>query len=63
MGQSSGGTSVLVLLISPLARGLFHRAISMSASVIIDMPIVRYIVTFFGFEKNTQVFTLFRTFM
>eukprot|EP00614_Pseudopedinella_elastica_P001492 CAMPEP_0172588758 /NCGR_PEP_ID=MMETSP1068-20121228/7622_1 /TAXON_ID=35684 /ORGANISM="Pseudopedinella elastica, Strain CCMP716" /LENGTH=699 /DNA_ID=CAMNT_0013384189 /DNA_START=19 /DNA_END=2118 /DNA_ORIENTATION=- len=30
MGHSSGGTIVLALLASPLARGLFHRAISMS---------------------------------
>jgi len=35
-GQSSGGTSVLVLVASPLAAGLFHKAISMSGSVFIN---------------------------
>jgi len=35
-GQSSGGTSISALLTSPLARGLFHRAFSMSASPRID---------------------------
>jgi para-nitrobenzyl esterase len=39
-GQSSGGTSVLALVASPLAKGLFDRAIAMSSSVIIDMPLV-----------------------
>jgi len=29
-GQSAGGTSVCVLLVSPLAKGLFHRAIPLS---------------------------------
>jgi para-nitrobenzyl esterase len=38
-GQSSGGTSVLALVASPLAKGLFDRAIAMSSSVIIDMPL------------------------
>lgn len=32
-GESAGGTSVYVLMTSPLARGLFHRAIAQSASV------------------------------
>jgi para-nitrobenzyl esterase len=31
-GQSAGGMSVCALLASPLARGLFHRAISMSGA-------------------------------
>ena len=31
-GQSSGGTSVEALLISPLAKGLFHTAVTMSGS-------------------------------
>ncbi|XP_028811537.1 uncharacterized protein LOC114765545 isoform X2 [Denticeps clupeoides] len=31
-GQSSGGTSVWALMVSPLAKGLFHRAIDMSGS-------------------------------
>ncbi|XP_066556696.1 para-nitrobenzyl esterase [Amia ocellicauda] len=33
-GQSSGGTSVWTLMMSPLAKGLFHRAIDMSGSYI-----------------------------
>lgn len=32
LGQGSGGTSVLVLMTSPLAKGLFHQAIAMSPS-------------------------------
>lgn len=31
-GQSSGGTSIFALLISPFAKNLFQRAISMSGS-------------------------------
>ncbi|XP_069596017.1 para-nitrobenzyl esterase-like isoform X1 [Ranitomeya imitator] len=31
-GQSSGGTSVWTLMVSPLAKGLFHRAIDISGS-------------------------------
>ncbi|XP_066439464.1 para-nitrobenzyl esterase-like [Eleutherodactylus coqui] len=31
-GQSSGGTSVWTLMVSPLAKGLFHRGIDMSGS-------------------------------
>ncbi|XP_069821972.1 para-nitrobenzyl esterase-like isoform X2 [Dendropsophus ebraccatus] len=31
-GQSSGGTSVWALMVSPLAKGLFHRAIDISGS-------------------------------
>lgn len=38
-GQSSGGTSVLMLLASPEARGLFHRAIAESASTRIDLSL------------------------
>eukprot|EP01116_Phalansterium_solitarium_P020122 TRINITY_DN5841_c0_g1_i2.p1 TRINITY_DN5841_c0_g1~~TRINITY_DN5841_c0_g1_i2.p1 ORF type:complete len:562 (-),score=97.94 TRINITY_DN5841_c0_g1_i2:163-1809(-) len=38
-GQSSGGTSVLALLASPSANGLFHRAISMSGSPNISVPL------------------------
>ncbi len=33
-GESAGGSSVCLLLISPLARGLFHRAIAQSAGVV-----------------------------
>ncbi|XP_073460435.1 para-nitrobenzyl esterase-like [Aquarana catesbeiana] len=31
-GQSAGGTSVWTMMVSPLAKGLFHRAIDMSGS-------------------------------
>ena len=36
IGQSSGGTSEVALLVSPAAAGLFHRAILMSASPIFN---------------------------
>jgi para-nitrobenzyl esterase len=32
-GESAGGTNVLSLLISPIAKGLFHKAISQSGSL------------------------------
>lgn len=35
-GQSSGGTSVWALMMSPLAKGLFHRAIDMSGSYVFN---------------------------
>ncbi|XP_030622438.1 uncharacterized protein si:ch211-71n6.4 [Chanos chanos] len=35
-GQSSGGTSVWALMMSPLAKGLFHRAIDMSGSYVLN---------------------------
>jgi para-nitrobenzyl esterase len=38
-GQSSGATSVLMLLGSPLAQGLFHRAILESASTRVDLSL------------------------
>ncbi|XP_077569806.1 para-nitrobenzyl esterase isoform X1 [Stigmatopora nigra] len=34
LGQSSGGTSVWTLMMSPLAKGLFHAAIDMSGSYV-----------------------------
>jgi carboxylesterase type B len=33
-GESAGGASVHYLILSPLARGLFHKAIVQSASVL-----------------------------
>ena len=36
LGHSSGGTSQLALLSSPLATGLFHRAIVLSASAVFN---------------------------
>ncbi|KAG8431812.1 hypothetical protein GDO86_019822 [Hymenochirus boettgeri] len=38
-GQSSGGTSVWALMVSPLAKGLFHRAIDMSGSAVFSASI------------------------
>lgn len=35
-GHSSGGTSVLALMTSPLAKGLFHRAVDMSGSYVLN---------------------------
>ena len=35
-GQSSGGTSVWALMLSPLAKGLFHKAWSLSGSPILN---------------------------
>ena len=37
-GQSAGGFSVFNLLMSPLAPGLFHRAISQSGSIYLTSP-------------------------
>jgi len=37
LGQSSGGTNILALLASPSSKGLFHGAISLSASPNITM--------------------------
>ena len=39
-GQSAGGNSVLQLMASPLARGLFHRAIVESALIAGDAPML-----------------------
>ncbi|XP_077992900.1 para-nitrobenzyl esterase-like [Glandiceps talaboti] len=38
-GQSSGGTSVWALLVSPLAKGLFHRAWMSSASPLYEITL------------------------
>ncbi len=38
-GQSSGGTNILTLFAAPSARGLFHRAISLSGSPNITMDL------------------------
>uniref|UniRef100_A0A3B3Y008 Carboxylic ester hydrolase n=1 Tax=Poecilia mexicana TaxID=48701 RepID=A0A3B3Y008_9TELE len=35
-GQSSGGTSVWTLMTSPLAKGLFHAAVDMSGSYVLN---------------------------
>jgi len=49
-GQSSGGTSIYILLGSPLASGLFHRAWLMSSSYVLDTPLAVA-------EKQNQVFS------
>lgn len=38
MGQSAGSTNVNALIISPLAAGLFHKAISLSGGVGVSSP-------------------------
>ncbi|GLV44898.1 uncharacterized protein CBL_14529 [Carabus blaptoides fortunei] len=38
-GYSAGGVSVTLHMVSPMSRGLFHRAISMSGSVVGDWKI------------------------
>ncbi|CAG7822280.1 unnamed protein product, partial [Allacma fusca] len=37
MGESAGGASVHLLMMSPMAKGLFHRAISSSCEGISDI--------------------------
>ncbi|XP_065175802.1 para-nitrobenzyl esterase-like [Sycon ciliatum] len=49
LGQSGGGTSVVAILSSPLANGLFHRAVVMSASTTIN-------ATMEEANKDNQVF-------
>lgn len=39
LGQSSGGTAILGLFAAPAARGLFHAAVSLSASPNVSMTI------------------------
>ncbi|KAG7473657.1 hypothetical protein MATL_G00098160 [Megalops atlanticus] len=48
-GQSSGGTSVWTMMMSPLAKGLFHRAIDMSGSYIYNSSLEKA-------EKDNLVF-------
>lgn len=48
-GQSSGGTSVWTLMMSPLAKNLFHRAIDMSGSYV-------YNASLESAEKDNLVF-------
>ncbi|XP_054468446.1 para-nitrobenzyl esterase [Anoplopoma fimbria] len=40
-GQSSGGTSVLALMTSPLAKGLFRAAVDMSGSYVLNASLER----------------------
>uniref|UniRef100_A0A1A8CN07 Carboxylic ester hydrolase n=1 Tax=Nothobranchius kadleci TaxID=1051664 RepID=A0A1A8CN07_NOTKA len=41
VGQSSGGTSVWTLMMSPLAAGLFHRAVDMSGSYVYNASLTQ----------------------
>ncbi|XP_074014066.1 fatty acyl-CoA hydrolase precursor, medium chain isoform X2 [Numenius arquata] len=59
-GESAGGISVSALVLSPLAKGLFHKAISESGTAIrvlfTDQPEedARRIATAFGCEKSSS---------
>ncbi|KAI7802661.1 para-nitrobenzyl esterase [Triplophysa rosa] len=52
-GQSSGGTSVWTLMMSPLAKGLFHQAIDMSGSYIYNASLESAERDNLKFLKNT----------
>ncbi|GLD55686.1 uncharacterized protein AKAME5_000812600 [Lates japonicus] len=41
LGQSSGGTSVWTLMMSPLAKGLFHAAVDMSGAYVYNTTLER----------------------
>ncbi|XP_028296660.1 uncharacterized protein LOC114458478 isoform X2 [Gouania willdenowi] len=53
MGHSSGGTSVWTLMTSPLAKGLFHRAVAMSGSSIFNASLEQVENTNLEFLKKT----------
>ena len=53
-GQSSGGTSIFGLLVSPLAEGLFHRAIPVSGSPKFEMKYTQAAEDNRVFIKNTK---------
>ncbi|XP_021372330.1 uncharacterized protein LOC110462619 isoform X1 [Mizuhopecten yessoensis] len=53
-GQSSGATSVMVLLTSPLAQGLFHRAWLLSASPLLTKTKVGAAIDNMVFLKKTN---------
>ncbi|XP_071134747.1 para-nitrobenzyl esterase-like [Mytilus edulis] len=52
-GQSSGGTSIIGLLASPLSKGLFHRAWMMSASPVYNKTLVEASKDNLVFLNNT----------
>ncbi|XP_043938472.1 liver carboxylesterase 1-like [Protopterus annectens] len=57
-GHSSGGTSVLALMMSPLAKGLFHRAIDMSGALISSKSLEETEKDNLIFLKKTECKTL-----
>ncbi|KAM3626246.1 uncharacterized protein V6R79_025486 [Siganus canaliculatus] len=52
-GQSSGGTSVWTLMMSPLAKGLFSAAVDMSGSYIYNASLQKAETDNLGFLKKT----------
>ncbi|XP_070566732.1 neurotactin-like [Ptychodera flava] len=54
LGQSSGGTSILAHLVSPLTKGLFHRAWLMSSSTVFNKNLSETSKDNLGFLNNTQ---------
>ncbi|XP_068995744.1 para-nitrobenzyl esterase isoform X1 [Embiotoca jacksoni] len=53
-GQSSGGTSVWTLMMSPLAEGLFHAAVDMSGSYVLNATLERAESDNLPFLKKTS---------
>ncbi|KAK0149466.1 Para-nitrobenzyl esterase [Merluccius polli] len=52
-GQSSGGTSVWTMMMSPLAKGLFHAAVDMSGSYVYNAPLAKAESDNLVFLQNT----------
>ncbi|XP_023248932.1 uncharacterized protein LOC111644324 [Seriola lalandi dorsalis] len=52
-GQSSGGTSVWTLMMSPLAKGLFHAAVDMSGSYVYNATLAQAESSNLVFLKKT----------
>lgn len=52
-GQSSGGTSVWALMVSPLAKGLFHAAVDMSGSYVFNATLEQAESDNLAFLKKT----------
>ncbi|XP_032374916.1 para-nitrobenzyl esterase [Etheostoma spectabile] len=54
LGQGSGGTSVWTMMMSPLAKGLFHAAVDMSGSYVINATLERAESDNLAFLKKTN---------
>uniref|UniRef100_A0A1A8EXU2 Carboxylic ester hydrolase n=2 Tax=Nothobranchius korthausae TaxID=1143690 RepID=A0A1A8EXU2_9TELE len=54
VGQSSGGTSVWTLMMSPLATGLFHGAVDMSGSYVYNATLTQAESANLAFLKKTS---------